>query len=100
MSQYKIIGGDGKEYGPISFDQVQNWIREGRANTQTMIRTDTNPKWIPLGQCPEFASMVGGPPVINPNINQPIAGHGMAMPLNPNANWSQVSWESFHLSAV
>ncbi len=85
MSQYKIIGGDGKEYGPISFDQVQNWIREGRANTQTMIRTDTNPKWIPLGQCPEFASMVGGPPVINPNINQPIAGHGMAMPHNPNA---------------
>ena len=29
--------------------------------------------------------MVGGPPVINPNINQPIAGHGMAMPHNPNA---------------
>ena len=85
MSQYKIIGGDGKEYGPISFDQVQNWIREGRANAQTMIKTDTTPKWVPLGQCPKFASMVGNPPVVNPNINQPIAGHGMAMPHNPNA---------------
>ncbi len=75
MSQYKIIGGDGKEYGPISYDQVQNWIREGRANAQTMIHTDTNSKWMPLGQCPKFASMVGGSPMANPNINQPMAHH-------------------------
>jgi len=85
MSQYKIIGGDGKEYGPISFDQVQNWIREGRANAQTMIKTDTSSKWVPLGQCPEFSSLTEDPPVVNPNINQPIAGHGIAMPHNPNA---------------
>ena len=85
MSQYKIIGGDGKEYGPISFDQVQRWTKEGRANAQTMIRTDTNSKWVPLGRCPEFASLTGGPPVVNPNINQPIAGHGLVMPRNPNA---------------
>jgi len=85
MSQYKIIGGDGKEYGPISFDQVQNWIREGRANAQTMIHTDTNPKWMPLGQCPEFASMLGGPSMANPKINQPMAGHGMAVTHHPNA---------------
>ena len=85
MSQYKIIGGDGKEYGPISFDQVQNWIREGRANAQTMIKTDTSSKWVPLGQCPEFSSLTEDPPVVNPNINQPIVGHDMAMPHNPNA---------------
>lgn len=85
MSQYKIIGGDGKKYGPISFDQVQSWIKEGRANAQTMIKTDTSSKWVPLGQCSEFSSLTGDPPVVNPNINQPIAGHRMAMARNPNA---------------
>ena len=85
MAQYNIIGGDGKEYGPISCDQVQTWIREGRANAQTMIHTDTNPKWMPLGQCPEFASMLGGPSMANPKINQPMAGHGMTVTHHPNA---------------
>ena len=30
---YKILGGDGKEYGPISADVVRVWVAEGRANT-------------------------------------------------------------------
>ena len=50
-----------------------------------MIHTDTNSKWVPLSQCPEFDPMVGGPPVVNSNINQPIAGHGLVIPRNPNA---------------
>jgi len=97
MAQYNIIGGDGKEYGPISCDQVQTWIREGRANAQTMIHTDTNPKWLPLGQCPEFAAMLGGPSMANPNINhgdgvppqqnvyQPTTGLGSPGAPHPNA---------------
>ena len=97
MAQYNIIGGDGKEYGPISYEQVQNWIREGRANAQTMIHTDSNPKWIPLGQCPEFASILGRALMSNPNINhgdgvppqqnvyQPITGQGTPVAHHPNA---------------
>ena len=83
MSQYKIIGGDGKEYGPVSLDQVKDWIREGRASSQTMIHTDRNSQWAPLGQYPEFASLTGGPAVVDPNITQPVAGHDMAMPHHP-----------------
>ena len=73
MSRHKIIGGDGKEYGPISSDQVQRWIREGRANALTMIHTDTSSKWVPLGRCPEFTSLLGGSSAVNPNINLPMA---------------------------
>ena len=37
---YYILGGDGKEYGPASADQIREWIRERRANAQTRIRAD------------------------------------------------------------
>ena len=29
---YKIIGADQREYGPVSADQVREWISQGRAN--------------------------------------------------------------------
>ena len=34
---YKIIGADGKEYGPIAADALKKWIAEGRVNAQTKI---------------------------------------------------------------
>jgi len=34
---YKIIGADGKEYGPIPAEQLREWIAEGRANAQTKV---------------------------------------------------------------
>jgi hypothetical protein len=30
MPTYKIIGGDQKQYGPISADELRQWIAEGR----------------------------------------------------------------------
>ena len=34
---YKIIGADGKEYGPITSEQLRQWMAEGRANLQTRV---------------------------------------------------------------
>ena len=39
---YYILGGDGKEYGPASADQIREWIRERRANAQTRIRAENS----------------------------------------------------------
>jgi uncharacterized membrane protein len=52
---YKIIGGDGKEYGPISAEQVRQWIAEGRANAQTPVQAAGSTEWKPLSSFPEFA---------------------------------------------
>jgi hypothetical protein len=52
---YKIIGDDGKEYGPVSFEQVKQWLREGRVNAQTKILSSTAAEWKTLGELPEFA---------------------------------------------
>jgi len=51
---YKIIGADGKEYGPITADQLRAWIAEGRANAQTKILVDGTTDWRNLAEFPEL----------------------------------------------
>ena len=53
---FKMIGADGNEYGPITADQLRQWIGEGRANGQTRVRPDTGTEWKALADLPEFAA--------------------------------------------
>ena len=52
---YKIIGADGREYGPVSAEQLRQWIAEGRANAQTLTQAAGSADWKPLGSLPEFS---------------------------------------------
>lgn len=54
---YKILGGDGKEYGPISADTLKQWIAEGRANAQTQVQFEGSSAWTALGMVPEFVGI-------------------------------------------
>jgi hypothetical protein len=74
---YKIIGADGKEYGPIGADQMRQWIREGRANAQTKVLAEGATEWKPLAEFPEFSAVLpretgpgiaGGPPPLRPMV--------------------------------
>jgi len=51
---YRIIGADGNQYGPISADQLRQWIAEGRANAQTKVLAEGTTEWKPLSEFPEF----------------------------------------------
>ena len=51
---YRIIGADQKQYGPISADQLRQWISEGRLNRQTMVLLEGTNEWKPAGAYPEF----------------------------------------------
>lgn len=53
---FTIIGGDGKEYGPVTADQVRSWIAAGRANLQTKARRDGEAEWKNLGDFAEFSA--------------------------------------------
>lgn len=53
---YKIIGTDQKEYGPVSAQQIAQWISQGRLNAQSKAQLDGG-EWKPLEQFPEFASI-------------------------------------------
>jgi len=58
---YKILGGDGKEYGPISADVLRQWITEGRANAQSQVQVVGSTAWVSLGQVAEFAPLFNAP---------------------------------------
>jgi len=51
---YKIVGADGKEYGPVPLEQIQKWIREGRVNAQTSVQVVGAAEWKALGDFPEL----------------------------------------------
>ena len=67
---YKIIGADQKEYGPVSAEQLRQWIAEGRVNAQTQIQAEGSPEWKPLGTYSEFAASFpqAPPPSATPGI--------------------------------
>jgi hypothetical protein len=77
---YKIIGADQKEYGPVSADQIRQWIRDGRVNAHTQARLEPGGNWQPLSAFPEFADVLQpgvaarGPAA--PAFISPIGGGG------------------------
>lgn len=66
-----IIGGDGKEYGPVSADQVRAWIASGRANLQTKAKYAGTEEWHTLGDYTEF---VGDPSAPPPPLSAGVSG--------------------------
>lgn len=59
---YKIIGVDGKEYGPISAEQVRQWIAQGRVNAQTKAQLEGSNEWKSLSELSEFAPTLPATP--------------------------------------
>ena len=70
---YKIIGADGRVYGPVADGQIRLWIAEGRANAQTLTLAPGAADWKPIGVLPEFAGQFGPlrPPAIGPVPGMP-----------------------------
>jgi hypothetical protein len=79
---YKIVGTDGRVYGPVSAEQVKQWIAQGRANAQTHALADGAVAWITLGQLPEFANCFSAQvPPISPV--PPVSGTIPPFPAGP-----------------
>lgn len=77
---YRIFGGDGKEYGPVSADTLRQWVREGRANAQTQVKPEGATTWQPLGAIPEIAAEFSAPGTI-----APLTSSSSATPASPGA---------------
>jgi hypothetical protein len=54
---FKIIGADRKPYGPVTTDQVRQWIADGRADGQTLAQIEGMAEWKPLAHFTEFADL-------------------------------------------
>ena len=57
MANYIIIGGDGKEYGPVTTDDLRQWIAEGRLNAQSQAKAESDAEFRPLEKYPDFAGL-------------------------------------------
>ena len=79
MASYKIIGADGKEYGPVTAEQIRQWITEGRANAQSKLQAEGGADWQLLGNVPEFADALRSLP---PPISAALSPTG-ASPVSP-----------------
>ncbi len=68
---YKIIGTDGKEYGPVSVEQLRQWIAEGRANAQTLVQAEGQTDWKSLANFPDLQP-IAVPPTMMPPVQPTI----------------------------
>ena len=59
---YFLIGGDGREYGPFTAEQIREWLAQGRANPYSRIRRDGDSTWQALRDLAEFSDATSTPP--------------------------------------
>ncbi len=72
---FTIIGGDGREYGPATAEQIRGWIAAGRANLETKARAVGAEEWRRLGDYAEFSPQASIPPPVT------TIGAGAAVPM-------------------
>jgi hypothetical protein len=70
---FKILGADGKEYGPVTTDQLKQWITEGRANRETMAQREGETGWRPLSQFSELWTQTAAPVTAAPAVGMSAA---------------------------
>lgn len=79
---FTIIGGDGKEYGPATADQIRAWISAGRANLDTKARALGSDEWRRLADFAEFSGTAAPPPIpVAPTAGYPAPTPAPALPI-------------------
>ena len=78
FTMYKIIGADGKEYGPVSAELLRDWIQQGRVSPQSQVRPEGSTEWKPLVNFPEFTAPSTTPPLMSPPIKDDRASPKIA----------------------
>jgi prepilin-type processing-associated H-X9-DG protein len=77
---YKLLAADQKEYGPVSADQICEWIAQGRASARTKLQAVGAADWKPLAEFPEFAdalrqtALPGTPASLSARARPPAGG--------------------------
>ena len=70
---YKVVGADGREYGPVTREALLEWIAQGRANAQTIARFEDG-AWKALATFDEFRPALGlsGSTLSSPSGQTPL----------------------------
>ena len=60
--QYKIKGTDGAEYGPVSTEELQQWVAQNRCTPKSLVEVDGSGEWVPLATLPKFQDAFAASP--------------------------------------
>ncbi|EEF58480.1 GYF domain-containing protein [Pedosphaera parvula] len=83
---YKIIGADQREYGPIDANQLRQWIGQGRATAQSLVKFDGETQWKVLNSYSEFANDLPKFPPLSASSTKADDGISTIIPYkNPQA---------------
>ena len=80
---YKVIGADGKEYGPITADVLKQWIADNRANAQTKVLPEGATEWQTVADIPELAGALPAVPALMVPAIQPSGRSAAALVKGP-----------------
>jgi len=71
---YKIIGADGKEYGPVALSELQKWVGEGRITGATQVSRSDQQGWSTATSFPELGvrDSTGPAPGAAPSAADPV----------------------------
>jgi hypothetical protein len=73
---YYMIGADGKENGPLTAQQVAEWVGAGRANAYSRVRRDGESAWQALSAMPDLADLTASRP--DPGVAPPLSPEAIA----------------------
>ena len=73
--QYKIKGTDGNEYGPVSTEELHQWITQYRCTRETLVQVDESGEWVPMVTLPDFQSAFSAP---TPSASTPKGDGGVS----------------------
>jgi hypothetical protein len=94
---YKIIGGDGKEYGPVSLSQLKTWIGEGRVDGESRVMRADQSTWAPASSLTELSltsasDASAAPPLPAPPPSPTATAPGLDQLRLANAARSGAGW--------
>jgi len=89
---FRIVGGDGREYGPVDLAALQQWAREGRLVRDSRVWDSRTSAWLRASDVAELAAIFGAAaqPATPPAIPAPLTPPPAAPRTNMLAIWSLV----------
>jgi len=75
-TKYRIVGVDGKVYGPIGLEQLRQWLAEGRIEGRTPVFVDGTSQWTVLDRLPEFVHLAPAGATAAPVASAPARARG------------------------
>ena len=101
--EYRVIGDDGKEYGPVDLAQVKDWAAQGRVSPSSLVfRSDTG-RWAHAVNYEELSGSLGrsaGNQVLQ-NVSSTPSSTGVAGPsVTGQGSGTSGTAVSYHTDAV